>query len=464
MQKAYNYQKVIKIERFIKNNGSNIFMDTSDKNLGYDDGILLRVDKRIKTEDIIAGRGIDEVIADEIAFADTRALTSEELDTVEGLLKQKAREERAKAAALTSDDGIWFSNGNDPGYIAGLSYAEEGLNKGIEFDESRDNVLGRIDIALKRIESARKSVGESMAEQSVSFAKKAGELGTLVGVYSAELADESLTRFGRYIRDTAHGKTRLGKELFEISETFINFRDEVAIPYVYREEPGVGSRFIPAEESGRLLKKFYAWSRDSALPWIKNKAGPSLTNRLTRTNRRIRREILRPVRKSLIDPLVEKIKNSSRARISDYYTPDPSTGKLVLKKEIELGYAHAIRKSAPYILGAVGACTAGLIAYNSGTDFTKVNSRDQSAVVFRYELSAEEKKSGANPRDVVRRFNKQYEECIENPLQLHDLRYVNGNRVFRRNAGVPEGYRMKEKNKGLYIKISRGPCAPKRKR
>ncbi len=443
-------------------------MDTPNQNPGYDDGILLRVDKRIKTEDILAGTPIERIVnaiaKNELAFADTRALTSEELATIEGLLKQKAREERAKAAALTSDDGIWFSKGRDSTYIAGLGYAEEGLNKGIEFDEIRDDVLGRIDIALKRIATARKNMGASAMHQSANFAKKAGELGTLVGVYSAELADESLTRFGRYIRDTAHGKTRLGRELFEISEAFINFRDEVAIPYVYREEPGVGSRFIPAEESGRLLKKFYAWSRDSALPWIKNKAGPSLTNRLTRTNRRIRREILRPVRKSLIDPLVEKIKNSSRQRISDYYTPDPSTGKLVLKKEIELGYAHAARKSAPYVLGAVGACTAGLIAYNSGTDFTKVNSRDQSAAVFRYEPSAEEKKSGANPHDVIRRFNEQYEECIENPLQLHDLRYANGNRVFRRSARIPKNYRMKDRSKNLYIKLDSGPCVAERDR
>ncbi len=440
----------------------------------YDDGVLLIVDKTRTAEEIIAGTPIEKILKavaeNELAFADTRALTEEELKLLEITLKQKAREARTEAAELTQEDGIWFSNGSDPKYIAGLEFADSEFNKGIEFDES-GNVLGRIDIAIRKIESARRSVGESIGETALTamqqggrFARRAGELGTFVGIYSAEFADESLTRFGRYLRDSAHGKTRLGRELFEISDALMDFRDRTAIPFFYREEHEAERIFIPVEESERILKSFYAWSRNSAFPWIRKKAGPQLANKLTRVYKTIRRDILRPAKKSMFDPLAEKIRDLARERVSRYYTPDPSTGKLVLRKEIELGYAHAARRSAPYFLGAISACTIGLIAYNSGTDFTKVNSRDRSAAVFRYEPSAEEKRFGANPSNVIEKFNDQYDECIENPLSVHDLRYANGNRVFRKGAKVHHNYRMKENQKGLYVKLSSGPCAPKRKR
>jgi len=439
-------------------------MNLADRKIPEDDGIRIVVDRNIKTEDILAGTRIEDIIQagleHQIAFAETRALTSDELDTVEDVLKRKAREERSKKSILTQEDGIWFSRGNDPRYISTLKYPDQNTFKGIEFDEANDTVLGRIDITLRNIESARKN----MKKRASAAVHEGARLGAIVSLYSAELADESLTVFGRYLRDTMYGKTRLGRELAETMAAAMEFRDSTAIPYLYRKDPEKDI-FVPAEESKRLLENLYAWSRDAALPWIKNRAGPSLVNRLARTYRKIRRDILKPVKKSMVDPLADKIRELSEESIRRYYTSDPETGKLILKKEVELGYAHALKKSAPYVFGVIGTCAIGFIAYSSGTDFTRVRSRDPAAAVFRYEPSAEEKRLGANPYDVARKFNEQYDECLQgNSISIHDLRYVNGNSIFRRGAKIPEDYRMKEKQRGLYVKIKGGPCAPKRKR
>ncbi len=439
-------------------------MSLAEKKTPDDDGILLVVDKTVRTEDILAGTRIEDIIkADleqQIAFAETREIKPDELNAVEDVLKRKAREERARKSVLSQEDGIWFSRGKDPNYIASLKYADKEASRGIEFDETNDTILSRIDITLRNIESARKN----MKKRASAAVHEGARLGTLLGIYSAELADESLTVFGRYLRDTAHGKTRLGRELAETMAAVLEFRDSRAVPYLYRKDTEKDI-FVPAEESKRLLKNLHAWYKDAALPWIKNRAGPSLVNRLARTSRRIRRDILRPVKKSMVDPLADKIRELSEDKIKKYYTPDPETGKLILRKEFELGYAHALKKSAPYVFGVIGTCAIGFIAYNSGTDFTKVSSRDTSAAVFRYEPSAEEKKLGANPYDVVRKFNEQYDECVDNnPVSIHDLRYANGNRVFREKTKIPGNYRMREKQRELYVKIKGGQCAPKRKR